>query len=59
MNIHEHQAKELLSFHGVNVAKGQPAFNIQEALKIANELGDLFGLLKLRYMLVAEGKLVV
>ena len=33
MNIHEYQAKELLSKNGVNVPNGKVAFSIDEAVK--------------------------
>ena len=38
MNIHEYQAKELLSKNGVNVPKGKVAFTVEEALNVAKEL---------------------
>ena len=40
MNIHEYQAKELLSKNGVNVPKGKVAFTVDEALNIAKELNS-------------------
>ena len=33
MNIHEYQAKKLLSDFGVPVPKGLPAFSVEEAVK--------------------------
>ena len=39
MNIHEHQAKELLALNNVKVAKGIAAFSVKEALEAAKELG--------------------
>ena len=39
MNIHEHQAKELLASNNVNVAKGFPAFSVDEAIQVAKKLG--------------------
>lgn len=39
MNIHEYQAKELLGDFGINVAKGKIAFNPNEALNAAKEIG--------------------
>ncbi|ASM40262.1 ADP-forming succinate--CoA ligase subunit beta [Campylobacter sp. RM12327] len=39
MNIHEYQAKELLDDFGINVAKGKIAFNPNEALNAAKEIG--------------------
>ena len=38
MNIHEYQAKQLLRENGVAVPNGKPAFTVDEAEKIANEL---------------------
>lgn len=37
MNIHEHQAKELLNLNKVNVARGMPAFSVNEALTAAKK----------------------
>ena len=39
MNIHEHQAKTLLSTFGVAVPKGKVAYNSDEARAVAEELG--------------------
>ena len=39
MNIHEHQAKELLAKFGVAVPRGHAAFSVDEAVKAAEELG--------------------
>ncbi|MFZ9013282.1 MAG: ATP-grasp domain-containing protein, partial [Alphaproteobacteria bacterium] len=38
MNVHEHQAKALLSRYGVSVPKGYPAFSISEAVEAADKL---------------------
>jgi succinyl-CoA synthetase beta subunit len=38
MNIHEYQAKALLSEFGVPVPRGFPAFSVEEAVKAAREL---------------------
>ena len=35
MNIHEYQAKQLFSSYGINVLKGNIAFNVDDAVKIA------------------------
>ncbi|MBI1954321.1 MAG: ADP-forming succinate--CoA ligase subunit beta [Proteobacteria bacterium] len=40
MNIHEHQAKELLKAFGVPTLKGKAVFNIEESIKAAKELGN-------------------
>lgn len=43
MNIHEYQAKELLTKYGVAVPKGIPAMSVDEAVKAAKELpGPLY-----------------
>ena len=38
MNIHEHQAKELLKKFGVLVPEGFPAFSVDEAVNCAKNL---------------------
>ena len=40
MNIHEYQGKEIFRKYGVPVPNGKVAFNPEEALKIAQELGS-------------------
>lgn len=43
MNIHEYQAKEILTKYGVAVPRGKVAFTAEEAEKVARELGgDVF-----------------
>jgi succinyl-CoA synthetase beta subunit len=39
MNIHEHQAKAVLSEFGVAVPRGYPAFSVDEAVEAAKKLG--------------------
>jgi len=39
MNIHEHQAKSVLSEFGVAVPRGYAAFSVDEAVKAAKDLG--------------------
>ncbi|MDO9432620.1 MAG: acetate--CoA ligase family protein, partial [Phenylobacterium sp.] len=39
MNIHEHQAKSVLSEFGVAVPRGYAAFTVDEAVKAATDLG--------------------
>ena len=41
MNIHEYQAKELLKKYDVAVPAGIPAMSVDEAVKAAEELGDI------------------
>ncbi len=38
MNVHEYQAKELLRPYGVPLAKGAPAFTVEEAMRAAQAL---------------------
>ena len=38
MNIHEHQAKDVLKAYGVSVPEGGAAFSVDEAGKIAESL---------------------
>ncbi|MEL7687242.1 ADP-forming succinate--CoA ligase subunit beta [Citromicrobium bathyomarinum] len=43
MNIHEYQAKDLLSQHGIAIPKGIPAMSVEEAVAGAKELpGPLY-----------------
>ena len=39
MKIHEYQGKALLRKYGVVVPRGKPAFSVDEAVAIAEELG--------------------
>ncbi|GAB7388203.1 ADP-forming succinate--CoA ligase subunit beta [Bacillaceae bacterium] len=39
MNIHEHQAKEILKQYGVRVPEGKVAFTVEEAVEAAKSLG--------------------
>lgn len=38
MNLHEYQAKQLLSDYGLPVSKGEVAASVEEALRIANKM---------------------
>jgi len=38
MNIHEYQAKEILSKYGIPVPEGYPAFSVHEAFDVAKQL---------------------
>ncbi len=40
MKLHEHQAKEIFARFGIPVPEGRVAFNLEEALKGAEELGE-------------------
>lgn len=39
MNVHEHQAKELLARYGIEIGRGRVAYSPEDAEKIFNELG--------------------
>ncbi len=39
MNIHEYQAKQILSRYGIGVPRGAVAYTLEEAEKVANDLG--------------------
>ena len=39
MKMHEYQAKELLRNRGVPVPRGEPCFNVGDALRVADDLG--------------------
>jgi succinyl-CoA synthetase beta subunit len=39
MNIHEHQAKELLGRYGIPVPRGKPCHSVDEAVAAAESLG--------------------
>lgn len=56
MNIHEHQAKELLARYGVAVPRGDAAFSVHEAVKVANELGGPVWVVKAQIHAGGRGK---
>ncbi len=56
MNIHEYQAKALLKGFGVPVARGVPAFSVDEAVKAANELGGPVWVVKAQIHAGGRGK---
>ena len=56
MNIHEHQAKELLNLNKVNVARGIPAFSVNEALTAAKKLGGPIWVVKAQIHAGGRGK---
>ncbi len=39
MDIHEHQAKDLLAGFGVPVPEGMVAYNAEQAVRVAEEIG--------------------
>jgi succinyl-CoA synthetase beta subunit len=56
MNIHEYQAKLLLKKYGVAVAKGLPAFSVDEAVSAAEELGGPVWVVKSQIHAGGRGK---
>ncbi|MCZ6731730.1 MAG: ADP-forming succinate--CoA ligase subunit beta [Gammaproteobacteria bacterium] len=56
MNIHEHQAKELLARYGVVIPRGGAAFSVDEAVKVANELGGPVWVVKAQIHAGGRGK---
>jgi succinyl-CoA synthetase beta subunit len=56
MNIHEYQAKAVLREFGVPVARGVPAFSVEEATKAAHQLGGPIWVLKAQIHAGGRGK---
>jgi succinyl-CoA synthetase beta subunit len=56
MNIHEYQAKQVLREFGVPVARGLPAFSVEEAVKAAKELGGPVWVVKAQIHAGGRGK---
>jgi succinyl-CoA synthetase beta subunit len=56
MNIHEYQAKELLSEYGVSVPKGGVAYTADEAVKAAEALGGSVWVVKAQIHAGGRGK---
>ena len=56
MNIHEYQGKELLRKYGVSVPKGKVAFTVEEAAKVAKELGTEVVVVKAQIHAGGRGK---
>jgi succinyl-CoA synthetase beta subunit len=56
MNIHEHQAKAVLSQFGVPVPRGYPAFTVDEAVEAANKLGGPVWVVKAQIHAGGRGK---
>ena len=56
MNIHEYQAKAVLSEFGVPVPRGVPAFTVDEALKGAQQLGGPVWVVKAQIHAGGRGK---
>ncbi len=56
MNVHEHQAKALLSEYGVPVPRGQAAFTVDEAVMAAKELSGPVYVVKAQIHAGGRGK---
>ena len=56
MNIHEYQAKGLLAKYGVSVPAGGVAFSVDEAVKIAEDLGGPVWVVKAQIHAGGRGK---
>jgi len=56
MNIHEYQAKAILREYGVPVLRGAPAFSVDEAVKVANDLGGPIWVVKAQIHAGGRGK---
>ncbi len=56
MNIHEYQAKELLRKYGVATLKGKVAFNAEDAVKAAQEVGGSLWVVKSQIHAGGRGK---
>ncbi len=56
MNIHEYQAKAVLKKYGVRVGRGLPAFNTDEAVAAAKELGGDLWVVKAQIHAGGRGK---
>lgn len=56
MNLHEYQAKQLLAEYGLPVSKGEVAWNVEEALAIADKLGTKKWVVKAQVHAGGRGK---
>lgn len=56
MNIHEYQGKEVLQQYGVSVPRGKVAFNVEEAVNAARELGSPVVVVKAQIHAGGRGK---
>lgn len=56
MNIHEYQAKQLFSSYGINVLKGDIAFNVDDAVKIAEGIDSRKWVIKAQIHAGGRGK---
>ena len=56
MKIHEYQGKEILKKFGVTVPRGKPALSVDEAVKVAEELGGKVWVVKAQIHAGGRGK---
>jgi len=56
MNIHEYQAKSILADYGVPILKGKVAYTVDEAIKVASELGGVLWVVKAQVHAGGRGK---
>src|ERR1700742_1547095 len=56
MKIHEYQGKEILRKFGVAVPRGKPVFNVDDAVKAAEELGGPVWVVKAQIHAGGRGK---
>ena len=56
MNIHEYQAKQLFSSYGINVQRGDIAFNVDDAVKIAEGIDSKKWVVKAQIHAGGRGK---
>ncbi|WP_341774267.1 ADP-forming succinate--CoA ligase subunit beta [Burkholderia gladioli] len=56
MKIHEYQGKEILRKFGVAVPRGKPAFSVEDAVKVAEELGGPVWVVKAQIHAGGRGK---
>ncbi len=56
MNIHEHQAKELLAEYGVPILKGYPVFNLDEVSRVTRSLATPVKVVKAQIHVGGRGK---
>jgi len=56
MHIHEYQAKEIFAAYGAPVPRGKPAFSVDEAVLVAEELGGPVWVVKAQIHAGGRGK---
>lgn len=56
MDVHEYQAKSILARYGVPVLRGNVAYTVEEAIKVASELGGTLWVVKAQIHAGGRGK---